>query len=586
MVLKAYTEQRFQLANLARRRKLHSKHLLDVVGRSNKHRLLIHRWIEGDNLTYWYHGGERAVSRFYGCGQYIACFHRDSKPKRVSVKETGQFSRTLLKSSQGVAYLAPKLASRMEALCSELNTALKALSSPKTVIHGDFYAKQVLINQEAVRLIDFDDVCYWFPTYDLGLFIAHLERDELSGTLSTPALHAFRTAFIKGYVEELDYSANELELFTSVGLLELAHHPFRNGYPDWLTSISQLVERAEQHFQAYKWLTQLENFSNKLPLSSELCDPYYAEPLLRKVLPTLSSIERLSNVELVRYKPGKRALLDYSFQRADGARLDILGKVRLKGFDKRAWNVNSALYKANFGPSNGDGIQVPEPLGYSKCHHIWFQRKVVGQPCFALFCQSTNGEIPQRIAQALFKLHSSNIEIDRVHTHENEVELLGVYLTQAMTLLPNSADKIKDIIHCCSSLSTQWLIESPKVTIHRDFYHDQILINEPQIFLLDLDLFCVGDAALDVGNFVAHIEEQCLRTYGQSEYAYKQVNQFVNSYLEFAGVDLRRTIEIYSLLSWARHIFISQRIPARREWTEQIIHECERRILRLNEQKW
>jgi aminoglycoside phosphotransferase (APT) family kinase protein len=144
--------------------------------------------------------------------------------------------------------------------------------------------------------------------------------------------------------------------------------------------------------------------------------------------------------------------------------------------------------------------------------------------------------------------------------------------------LPDNSDDILDVLsHCKRQVNQLDALKSP-TTIHRDFYHDQVLIDNDHVYLLDLDLLCNGDPALDIGNFIAHIEEQCLRQFDEPHYAQLQIERFIQRYQELAGCDLRSRIETYTTLSWARHIFISNRIPQRNPWTERIIQQCKQRI--------
>src|SRR2546426_9353652 len=39
-----------------------------------------------------------------------------------------------------------------------------------------------------------------------------------------------------------------------------------------------------------------------------------------------------------------------------------------------------------------------------------------------------------------------------------------------------------------------------------------VIVNGERLFLLDFDLYCEGDPALDIGNFLGHITEQSLRS--------------------------------------------------------------------------
>ena len=47
--------------------------------------------------------------------------------------------------------------------------------------------------------------------------------------------------------------------------------------------------------------------------------------------------------------------------------------------------------------------------------------------------------------------------------------------------------------------------------VHRDFYHDQVIADGDVCRLVDLDLVAVGDPALDIGNFLAHLIDECWR---------------------------------------------------------------------------
>ncbi|MCG9579330.1 aminoglycoside phosphotransferase family protein [Vibrio tubiashii] len=583
LVAKVYTGQRFKLANLSRRRKLYSQHLLDVVGRSSKHHLLVFRWIAGGSLPLYYNTKQLEVAPFYECGHYLGCFHRDSKAKRVVVKDTANFLHNLQRLSEDLALLVPKLKNRLNCLTSRLIEELHQLKADKAVIHGDFYAEQVLVTPAGNRIIDFDDVCYWYSAYDIGTFIAHLEFDSLCGNVPFARIAHYRQALLQGYSQILHPQNCEIELFTTVALLQLAHQPFRDAHPQWADSINHLIERCEQHYQSFKLLYDINKLERSILFSAELFDDPYARQMLLESIEGLSSADRLNRVTLTRYKKDKRALIEYEIERASGERLLIMGKVRLKSFDKRTWQINTTLFTNQFGPNSCDGIHVPQPLGCSPNHHIWFQRKVEGQNCFTLFCQRENELIPYRIAQALNKLHSAKIDTNRYHSHHDEILLLEEYLTKAAVHCPNMASDIQYILHNCKALAGGLRPIQAPTFIHRDFYHDQILINKTEVYLLDLDLACYGDPALDVGNFIAHIEEQCLRQFKQIHYAQHQIDQFVQHYLDISGLDLRKSIEIYALLSWARHIYISQRIPQRNDWTESIIEHCKQRLVDIRQ---
>ncbi|PSN10215.1 hypothetical protein C7271_26345, partial [filamentous cyanobacterium CCP5] len=111
--------------------------------------------------------------------------------------------------------------------------------------------------------------------------------------------------------------------------------------------------------------------------------------------------------------------------------------------------------------------------------------------------------------------------------------------------------------------------------IHRDFYPDQILVDHNRLWLVDLDLGCLGDPALDMGNFIAHMIEQSLRLLGDPAAMQAQAVALQRTYGALADADFSGRIEFYTLLSLVRHLHISDRILDRRPHTEAILSLCE-----------
>jgi len=107
--------------------------------------------------------------------------------------------------------------------------------------------------------------------------------------------------------------------------------------------------------------------------------------------------------------------------------------------------------------------------------------------------------------------------------------------------------------------------------IHRDFYSDQVLVRDETLYVIDFDLYCQGDPALDIGNFTGHLTELGLRQFGQRDALRDAETAIVERFLELAGEHHREAIAAYHLLTLARHIYLSTQFEERRPFTEPLL---------------
>lgn len=123
----------------------------------------------------------------------------------------------------------------------------------------------------------------------------------------------------------------------------------------------------------------------------------------------------------------------------------------------------------------------------------------------------------------------------------------------------------------------------PKIRerLHRDFYQDQILERNGRpgdMVLLDLDLLCQGHAALDAGNYLAHIIEFAIRHYGSIHALQQHQDAFLSTFLTYSATANKQSVDIYTTLSLARHIYLSTQFADRKHTTETLLALCEDRL--------
>lgn len=99
---------------------------------------------------------------------------------------------------------------------------------------------------------------------------------------------------------------------------------------------------------------------------------------------------------------------------------------------------------------------------------------------------------------------------------------------------------------------------------------------------MDLDLYCKGDPAVDLGNFIAHMTEYSLRTWGNPDALVRKEQILKTAFLAKQSPNnphLSQAIDIYIILTLLRHIAISWRIPNRHHHIPALIELCGDRLL-------
>ncbi|MEZ4457295.1 MAG: phosphotransferase [Gemmatimonadales bacterium] len=277
---------------------------------------------------------------------------------------------------------------------------------------------------------------------------------------------------------------------------------------------------------------------------------------------------RLESAALIRHKTGRRALIEYVVRDGSDTRHRILLKCRVREADRRTAALHDGL-----AAGARSGWTVPRTLGVVPAFHGWLQAWCPGTDGFTALAASNGVAAAGAIGGALAGLHGA-ATTDRRHGLPAE---LGVAMRALDGLgerdrtLKSRLDRIRSgLIRRCRSIRAT----HPRL-LHRDFYPDQVLVHGATVILLDLDLHAMGDAALDLGNFIGHLIEHDLRT-GSNLAALGPA--FVDGYRTAGGRADAGAIDGYLTLTLARHIALSTIIPGRRHTTAALLDLCERRL--------
>jgi aminoglycoside phosphotransferase (APT) family kinase protein len=550
------------------------------LGGSDRHRVLVYGWLDGTLLSDLMVQRPPARSATASVGAALAELHAQ-EPIGLSTLERREEVEVLVAAAEAVGVVCPRLAARAAVLASRLAEHLCSEPIPGRPIHGDFYARQVLLAEPAVAVLDFDRAARGDPATDLGNFCAHLERDALSGRLAMEQVGPAQEALLSGYAENATRPRQaHLAACTAAGLLRLAPEPFRRHEPEWPELMEAILERAE------RILAPARGGGGEDPALPFLGEALHADGFRRHLMAPLirglgARRVRLRSARVVRHKPGSRCLIEYAVdaERAGGTSelVSMLGKIRTRSADRASYALHAALRQRGFDSDSADGVSVPEPVAIIPQLHMWMQRRVPGVPATRLLAGPGRESLARRIAEAAHKLHGAGVPAVRRHGVADELRILEDRLTRVAGMRPEWRSRLQHLLGLGHRVAAR-LREPAWCGIHRDFYPEQILVDGTRLYLVDLDLYCLGDPALDIGNFSAHLTEQGLRFTGDPDALEDAEAALQRRFVELSGPRSLDAVRAYAALSLARHVFLSTQFPERRRLTEWLLQLSEARL--------
>ena len=285
----------------------------------------------------------------------------------------------------------------------------------------------------------------------------------------------------------------------------------------------------------------------------------------------------LTGIRVARYKPTQRCLIEYSVEVERSNKplqpLTLIGKVRAKHKAAVGHRLLRGLWNAGFRVDSPDGISVPQPIGKVKDLQMWLQRKVPGRTATELLVEQGGVALAEKIVEAACKLHRAGVPTDRRHTMADELRILR----KRLPTVANGNGRIERILDACEQLAARTPEPIP-CGIHRDFYPDQVIVDGSRLCLVDFDLYCHGDPALDIGNFLGNVTEQSLRTLGEPNALIEVERAMEERFVELSGEGTRPAVRAYATLTLVRHIYLSTVKPERRPFTERLFELCEERL--------
>lgn len=606
------------------------------LARRPRWHVLAFEWLHGELLDDAIRGRAASPAALRSVGAALARLHGQEAPalpRRNVAADAAAFAAL----ARQLAFLQPEIAESVRVRARRVAARVAVETTTVRAIHGDFYANQVLIDpagEAAVAFIDLDEASLGDPAIDLGRFRADLEARVVAGGLDASEVEPLVEPLLDEYRRASGGLPANLNLQVAAQLFRLAAHPFRRRQSSWPSQTAALLERAEAFLERDTkdrspriagWgdgSTPVETRS--LPVSGgsptaegtpgdgpaiRVVDPFGAShdpllPFLARALNPDDMAARFASaltcldpaakvhvrgIAVTRHKPGRRCLIAYDLAVEQARRpspdsregnvreLAVMGKVRARGADRTTHDLVELLWTTGFGEAADDRIHVPEPLGIVPDLHLTAQRRVPGETLTGLLEGPSGLYLARRAAEAIHKLHRLSPPTDRTHTVDDEIRILRDQLSRLSQRHPRWRARLSCLLDGCISLAA--LIPTPpRCGIHRDFYPEQVLVDGERLYLIDLDLYSHGDPALDVGNFVAHVEDYSLRRFADASHLADRTEMMIERYLQLSHGTTREVIHVWTTLSLARLVAISELFAERRPFTPALLDLCERRL--------
>lgn len=94
----------------------------------------------------------------------------------------------------------------------------------------------------------------------------------------------------------------------------------------------------------------------KIPFLQDALDPIKVKAIFQSNFCFSCNKFQLLKIEVIRYKPQKRCLIEYHFQGEQP--LVLIGKIRAKGLDLKSYKLQKQLWHSGFNNHSDDEISV------------------------------------------------------------------------------------------------------------------------------------------------------------------------------------------------------------------------------------
>jgi hypothetical protein len=298
-----------------------------------------------------------------------------------------------------------------------------------------------------------------------------------------------------------------------------------------------------------------------LPRLPETVDPSSLADALDRALPDGRPVRRC-RVDLVRYRPAKRATLAVAVRRGGAEVQRLVVKSYHRDEKAAAVAAEAVLLDATADPT------APLRFAPLRAHvpelSLVVQERVTGTALDELIRRPgpAAAQALERAAVALAALHRQPVVSARTRAVDAEVARFALRSARVARVVPGPGAALADLADRLTAVAEEMPAGAVGL-VHGDCKPSQFLVRERTVVLLDLDSCGRADPAGDVGTFLATLEQQTLRlvlagrtTPADARARANLAAVFLHAYLEamdgLSDEDLRRRISWYEAIAFER----------------------------------
>jgi aminoglycoside phosphotransferase (APT) family kinase protein len=254
---------------------------------------------------------------------------------------------------------------------------------------------------------------------------------------------------------------------------------------------------------------------------------------------------------VLKHKPGERCIIRYGLGYAGLAEppnaCTIIGKLYRKWLQAHHMYHWTRTLKNELFPHGGT-LCIPEPLFLIPELALVLEEHVEGPDLRDAIRAGTCADAMSLAAQWLARLHTAS-PLPELQTKPLADELQNVHgwcdqIASCSEIARNDVLRLRSAQKALDTIASQMGRCTP-VPIHRVFDYTNVLWDGRRIWVLDFDQLGLGDPALDVGNFLAHLESYAYHTTGLAHSFAEAGAHFLRCYLERSGETIRARLPFY-----------------------------------------